>query len=732
MAETRAAYGLYLVGHGDISNETLCFLPPIFTHATFAGNYGKTLYHGMCKYSKEPIFGAINNTEFDFIGEQRIYTDTLYYFPKFPAKYHGKGLYFFTTGIGIHTKDNKIPTYWNNKDINGNMFTPLINSYSIPPDMKYKASTKSTNTDIDGINYTRINMTTRDYNKVLENLSLIKLYQMFFNELENNAQSDMYLSILLPSKLIEFDKSIINNNTIKQLIHESHDYRYNMVKSEIIKKLELASRSGLFSEEWFKEPMGIKATNKQTANMNMNLNMDMNKNMDNFVHLLTDQEIKDIYIMANIIKYITTLTNIFYELFKIPLASTKNNNLINLFNLLKKPKILIDHAFKLVLYKHLFVQVDTNFSSDDSLHFAEYLKRHKFIVTMADILNKLKSKLITARLGLASTDKRGFVLNSTSCRGISDTESRKSVYGGLDTMLSEMPHIPKSVTKYAINNTKSENEMGSFKGRLPPHVIVNAILFPCFLYLAMDAKTLTKCGILTSHRIVFNELISTLPTFKIYKPALMAFFYTITPDIVDNMILHVIKLHNSVSAYNIYTNIINHVIYTLCSPNKLILVPYHVEDFLLIFGVIINNLLVFIDLNNAKYRDLISIQPKEYPFHRNMQHNEDYIPSKPSIWNNLPENNTISMARHNGPTNPSPKLSKKQRKLAKRLNQRNKTFKQLGRVYKHTDIITKQTILDITYRILAHNKYPYLTELVEQDPQTYIYRLLQLSEQYKM
>ena len=56
------------------------------------------------------------------------------------------------------------------------------------------------------------------------------------------------------------------------------------------------------------------------------------------------------------------------------------------------------------------------------------------------------------------------------------------------------------------------------------------------------------------------------------------------------MILHVIKLHNSTSAYVIYGNIVNYVIYSLCNPKSIIGVQYTIEDVILIFGVIINNL----------------------------------------------------------------------------------------------------------------------------------------------
>ncbi len=689
-------YGLYIHGHGSTNYKTLCFLPPLFTNAVLLGSYGNSLYSTTCEYSKEPMLGTINNIDLGIMGQAISTTH------EFPDKYSARRLEFNINGIGIHNKDNKIKNYWENRhNKTHNLFTPLINMYSLHNN---------------NLNYDK---PKTYYDRVLHLLSLIQLYKIFFGEFDNSMQSDIYMHVFVPHKIFTYDNVIINDDIINNLIGELHVSNYKILKSEILAKLELIKGVDEFHDEWFVEPMGIK----------LNTTLNTNKYINNFVNVLTEKEIKEIYIMANVIKYITTLTNIFYTLFHIPLLNTKLNNLDNLYNLLD-PNFLSEYSNILLLYTYTFVEIDKNVS--ENLDFIEYLNKNQYNTSIADTLNELKSNLVTSRLTSTNKDSDKFILHSASCRGITDIESRKFVYSELENVFSESPHIPKSVTKYAIDNTKPDNEMGTFKGRLPPHVIVNTVLFPCFLYLAMDSKTLTRCGILTSHRILFNELISTLQTFKIQKATLMAFFDKVTPSLVDNMILAVIKAHTSFSAYSVYTNIINYVIYTLCIPNKQIDTPYHVEDFLLIFGVIINNLLVFIDLNNAKYRDLLSIQPKEYPFHGNMQHNEDYIPSKPSIWNNLPENNTISMARHNGPTNPSPKLSKKQRKLAKRLNQRNKTFKQLGRVYKHTDIITKQTILDITYRILTHNKYPYLTELVEQDPQTYIYRLLQLSEQYKM
>ena len=103
-----------------------------------------------------------------------------------------------------------------------------------------------------------------------------------------------------------------------------------------------------------------------------------------------------------------------------------------------------------------------------------------------------------------------------------------------------------------------------------------------------------------------------------------------------------------------------------------------------------------------------------------------------SIWNN----NALSAVPYS-PTandklvNTTQKLSrKKQSKVNKRLRQR--TFKELNSKYKQTDIITKQSILDIAYRIFTINKYPYLTDLVKNEPQTYIYKLLKLSDQYQL
>jgi hypothetical protein len=81
--------------------------------------------------------------------------------------------------------------------------------------------------------------------------------------------------------------------------------------------------------------------------------------------------------------------------------------------------------------------------------------------------------------------------------------------------------------------------------------------------------------------------------------------------------------------------------------------------------------------------------------------------------------------------NTTKKLSRKQQsKVNKRLRQR--TFKELNAKYKRTDIITKQSILDIAYRIFTINKYPYLTDLVKNGPQTYINKLFKLSDQYQI
>ena len=134
--------------------------------------------------------------------------------------------------------------------------------------------------------------------------------------------------------------------------------------------------------------------------------------------------------------------------------------------------------------------------------------------------------------------------------------------------------------------------------------------------------------------------------------------------------------------------------------------------------VIINNLTTFIDLNSAVYRDLIDIQPKEYSMlynHGKLYNNNNMPASGLSIWNNnalsaVPSSQPLPVARpmaNNKLVNTTKKLSRKQQsKVNKRLRQR--TFKELNVKYKQTDIITKQSILDIAYRIFTINKYPYL------------------------
>ena len=488
-------YGLYIHGHGYTDYKSLCFLPPLFTNIIILGSYGKILYSTSCEYSKEPIFGAISNIELSIMGQIINPTN------EFPAKYSAQKLEFTISGIGIHTKDNKIKNYWDNRrDRTRNLFTPLIDMYSLPEKNKHDEP-------------------KRFYDRVLDVLSFIELYKIFFDEFGDSTNSDIYMNAFIPNKLFTYDNFIINDNIIKNLINEIHDSPYKILKSKILAKLELIKGVAEFNDEWFiDEPMGIKLNTKPNTSPNTSPNTN-NRQINNFVNVLTEAEIKQIYIMANVIKYITTLTNIFYNLFDIPLLNTKINNLDNLYNLLE-PSFLRKYSKILLLYTHTFIEIDKNDSKN--IDFIEYLDKNKYNISIADTLNELKSSLITARL--TSNDKRGFVLKSSSCRGINDIETRKSVYSELDNIFSESPHIPKTVTKYAINNTKPVNEMGNFKGRLPPHVVVNSVLFPCFLYLAMDSKTLARLGILTGHRTLFNELVSDLHTFKIQKTTLMNFF----------------------------------------------------------------------------------------------------------------------------------------------------------------------------------------------------------------
>lgn len=529
------------------------------------------------------------------------------------------------------------------------------------------------------------NYTNLEYN-ALRYLNFMEIQKVFYDS--TNAAGDpkfiIYIKLDVPVNITTYDR-LLDTDSIDELIAE---------KMKKTTTLELNSDEVTEKTQLF---------NKAETELN-----------------------REDIVFVNTVHFLNRLTDIYFDIMKLPKITANRNSLENLYILFKHAYIS-EQASKLLLNKVIHINLSPSKETNDNI--VKYFESQNFTVALSDIICNTKSELIESRL---LDFKKGLVLRCETCRNLPEIDERTKQYSEVKDILNPTHHIPKTVTKYAANNLKSGDELGKFKGRVPPHIVVNSILFPCFLFLTHATEMPREIYDL------FISMIKDLFNYKIKKTTLLKFISLVTPKYVQSMILKTIVFNKSETTAEYYGRMINTLLFILCGPDKHLGVSYTIEEVILIFGVIINNLTTFIDIPGLAFRDLLDIQPREYDKHHktgqpsvNAQGANNNIP-KFTLFNNNPmyQNNTPSRA-HGTHVNERSKLSKKQRKQVNRLAKR--TFKEL--VFNKNPaggIITKEYIQQITAHLAIVNNYPCLSSLVASNPNLHLIQLLQLSEWYQV
>lgn len=375
----------------------------------------------------------------------------------------------------------------------------------------------------------------------------------------------------------------------------------------------------------------------------------------------------------------------FYKIMKLPIED-ETNILINFSN----PHTIIKFAKQLLKDKVIFMHVP-----NDTFDLFAALEANHYKFKLSQILNLLKRELIESRLNNPLDTK--FKLKCIACRSISNQAKRKVSYKKMKDNIpnifdvSKESRVPKSIKMYkqanlAINITNVAME--GFQGFISPNITIHNIILPCFLYAMYTDNEHT-----VNLKSTYIDLINGFLNYELQKSDALTLSYELDSKtltlIINSLVAQFADLE---SPEQIIENMFSVAFETLTRT-----FAYKVEDVIIIFGKIIKEFNTYIDIPSGVFRTFSNISPHEYEKA------------------NIPSSANVSYKR--------PNTNKPGKRTHKKLNLPMRSLKPSA-----DKPLTNEDIIHIAIHLLSSRKYPFLSPMIESDPDKYIPVLFDMLE----